>query len=700
MIERIRQVGVRVIGAATTSGRFGLRFAATAVLLLGAFGYVAYLQYTGVTDSIEFNARERVGVRYIAHAKNVLRAVQEHRIVQAAVLAGYPQYTERLQASVEAVDSALARMEATDQADGALLRTTARWNEIKSAWTVVRTSGAGLAESEKAHRALASLIVDWILNHAGNYSNLILDPDLDSYWLMDAYVSKLPGIAQQVSDLTVQGLQRRAGVARDALLEMAGTHASLSKLASDLIAVNMKTAFRETRDGGLEAALGDGATRLRSRVSRFTDRLRGVVLAAEAAPEAVSVDDSLEVLKLTYDFYDRVGPRLDALVSARVARYQGRRTTGLLSGVVAAAVIAFMLASLARAYRSATGALAEAQRLRDQLQCDQDELQSNIMELLQAVSEASDGDLTVRARVTAGALGNVADAFNNLMGSLATLVREIQGQLMQTTSVVQQIRSASQRMAEGATAQVQQVAAANGLVEQMTGQIGNVSSIAESAADAAKRAKDSAEQGSEAVQNVVTGMQALRQNVQAGAKKMKNLGDRSMEITSIVSTIQRISEQTNMLALNAAIEAARAGEHGRGFTVVADEVRKLAERTAAATAEIDQKVKAIHQETTETVQAIEQQTQVVEEEASVVGTAGQSLDRILSVSNRSFDLVAGIRGVTSEQVLGTRQVVATMEQISRIASETQDGAAATLSTIEQLFARSEHLAAAVRQFRL
>src|SRR5690242_21649462 len=74
---------------------------------------------------------------------------------------------------------------------------------------------------------------------------------------------------------------------------------------------------------------------------------------------------------------------------------------------------------------------------------------------------------------------------------------------------------------------------------------------------------------------------------QSGAKKMKNLGDRSMEITSIVGTISRISEQTNMLALNAAIEGARAGEHGRGFRVVAEEVRKLAERASSATKDIE-----------------------------------------------------------------------------------------------------------------
>jgi twitching motility protein PilJ len=238
------------------------------------------------------------------------------------------------------------------------------------------------------------------------------------------------------------------------------------------------------------------------------------------------------------------------------------------------------------------------------------------------------------------------------------------------------------------------------LVQRINADIQRVSQNARNAAQAAKRTEDSAIEGAEGVQNVIQGMSSLRANVQAGAKKMKNLGDRSMQITGIVSTINRISEQTNMLALNAAIEAARAGEQGRGFSIVAEEVRKLAERTASATQEIDKLVKAIHSETTETVQAIEQQTQFVEQESALVGKAGESLSKIRQVSTESAGLVSDISAVALEQVKGTDVVVKAMDEISNIAQATQNGAQGTTAIVNQLSALSRQLNDSIGRFKL
>ena len=167
-------------------------------------------------------------------------------------------------------------------------------------------------------------------------------------------------------------------------------------------------------------------------------------------------------------------------------------------------------------------------------------------------------------------------------------------------------------MQAGATQQDQEITNTLGAVEELTVSMKQVSNNAEASAEAARRALDAAEQGNRAVRDTLEGMQRIRSSVQATAKKIKSLGDRSLEICEIINVINDITEQTNLLALNAAIEAARAGEAGRGFAVVADEVRKLAEHSRTATKDIAALIKAIQAETNEAVVVMEEGTREVE----------------------------------------------------------------------------------------
>lgn len=677
-----------------------VRFARSFLLLLLLLPdfYVAYLLVQQTTKDVEFSAKESDGVAYITPARAFLADVQQLRV--ASALPDFHGSAEQARLISEG-DRLALEVDKVQEAYGAELRTTDAWKKAKELWTSAKAgmlAGPG-APGEDLSKLTGLLATEIIINTAGNNSNLILDPDLDSYWLMDAFVFKLPALGELAAAVGADGIRMASDGKMEIAerMQLAATSGLITTTASDLINIDLKNALddNENRKGA--------SNDLRKVIEKpFTDTVREIeaftalVHARMLLPDAPDIDRrqlaaaAKQVIESIHDLQKVVGPELDRLCLDRVDRYEHTRLVGIITFFIAALLISYVFNGFTSSVRERQEVIIEENR----------QLQGDILGLLQVVSSAADGDLTVRAKVGDGTLGNVADAFNQMMESWQQLVAAIITQLDRTGKAVAELRASAGTMAGGASRQAQEVFAATTSVQRMSDEIHRVSGTAESAAAAALRTQESAQQGSDSVQNVVIGMESLRALVQAGAKKIKTLGDRSMEINSIVGTITKISEQTNMLALNAAIEAARAGEQGRGFSVVADEVRKLAERTATATQEIEKLVRNIQVETTESVEAIERQTHVVEEEGKAVSQAGNALTRIQDMSSQSSSLVTDIAGTARDQVQGAQLVVGTMQRISSIAKDTEATAQGSLSIAQELGELSEELRTSMGRFKV
>jgi methyl-accepting chemotaxis protein len=330
----------------------------------------------------------------------------------------------------------------------------------------------------------------------------------------------------------------------------------------------------------------------------------------------------------------------------------------------------------------------------------QENLQKSVTEFLTIVSQIARGDLSLRGKVTNDALGNVVDSVNYMLDNFTKVLERVRKAAIDVSSSANEILVSSEQMAAGATQQDQEITNTSSAVEELTVSMKQVSNNAEASAEAARRALDAAEQGNRAVRDTLEGMQRIRASVQATAKKIKSLGDRSLEISEIINVINDITEQTNLLALNAAIEAARAGEAGRGFAVVADEVRKLAEHSRTATKDIAALIKAIQAETNEAVVVMEEGTREVEVGARLADQAGRALDAISSVVRQSAELVQEISLASKQQVRGTEGVANAMQIISNITRQTSQGARQTARTVEQMVKLSEQLNEALSQFRV
>ncbi len=333
-------------------------------------------------------------------------------------------------------------------------------------------------------------------------------------------------------------------------------------------------------------------------------------------------------------------------------------------------------------------------------QAAQESLQRSVTEFLTIVSQIARGDLTLRGKVTNDALGNVVDSVNYMLDNFSKVLERVRKAAIDVQTNANDILISSEQMASGANQQDQEITNTSSAVEELTVSMKQVSNNAEASAEAARRALDAAEQGNRAVRDTLEGMQRIRASVQATAKKIKSLGDRSLEISEIVNVINDITEQTNLLALNAAIEAARAGEAGRGFAVVADEVRKLAEHSRNATKDISALIKSIQAETNEAVVVMEEGTKEVEVGARLADQAGKALEAISSVVRQSAELVQEISLASKQQVRGTEGVANAMQIISSITRQTSQGTRGTARTVETMVKLSEQLNEALSQFKI
>ena len=342
----------------------------------------------------------------------------------------------------------------------------------------------------------------------------------------------------------------------------------------------------------------------------------------------------------------------------------------------------------------------EAEALSEERRQRQETLQMELLGLLDDVEGAARGDLTVRADVSAGEIGTVADFFNAIIESLRQIVTQVKTSAVQVNTSLGDNEVAMQALAEDALRQADRTTKTLDSVETMTMAITQAADRAQQAAVVAREASQTAETGGVAMDLTVQNILDLRTTVGETAKKVKRLGESSQQISKVVSLINQIATQTNLLAINAGIEAARAGEEGQGFAAVAEEVGELAARSAAATQDIERIVDSIQRETADVVDAIESSTSQVVEGTRRVDEAKQSLARMVEVSQQIDALVQTISAATVSQVETAADVSTLMQEISLVSERTSTSSRNVSDALQQTVAVAKELELSMAAFKV
>ncbi|WP_034632174.1 methyl-accepting chemotaxis protein [Maridesulfovibrio bastinii] len=236
-------------------------------------------------------------------------------------------------------------------------------------------------------------------------------------------------------------------------------------------------------------------------------------------------------------------------------------------------------------------------------------------------------------------------------------------------------------------------------VEQMNCTILEVARKASDTANLSSEARKTAIDGESVVSEIVDRISRLENQAGNLYKNMLKLNDEAESIENIMNVITDIADQTNLLALNAAIEAARAGEAGRGFAVVADEVRKLAEKTMDATGQVENNIKIIQQSTKANAAETEATVKDVSEAVVVAEKAGESLKKIVEISNRTSDEISSIAAASEEQSAASEEIASSSSQISTAAEQTNEAMAESAFAIRELSKLASELRQLIRNLR-
>ncbi|HYD68133.1 methyl-accepting chemotaxis protein [Azospirillum sp.] len=598
---------------------------------------IAFLLYSLIAEkniAIDFARKEVAGSLYIAPLREAQFALHRYRSGP-----GDTGAKAALEAAVGKV--AAAQAELGDGMDSAGL-----------ADAFLRPARAALRAGDPAAANAASLeavtALRALLARIGDQSNLILDPDLDSYYAMDLVVVKLTDVVDRIAalaDLAV-GIAGKGGLDVDGRTEFLIQKGGFES-AVEGIAASVASGYRGNADGTLKANMDRDVRAADAALKAFGSGLvaaviekegRGVDPAALRRLEAAALD-SVRTL------WGTSARELERLLDVRIGGFLGKLWTMLAVTAVLFVVIfgAGGLMVVTMVTRPVASMTAVMRRLADgdlSVEVPHASRGDEIGAMAAAIAVFKTHALEVQ-RLTAESEALKARAEEEKRAHMLALADGFESKV---TAATTSIRSNAEQIVTTAARMGNRVGQSGSNSLDATEASQRTAANVQHLNEATRRLSDSVAEVSRQVAH--SSAIAHRAAEQAGATNNRVIGlaQAAETIGAVVQLITTIAEQTNLLALNATIEAARAGEAGRGFAVVATEVKNLAGQTAKATEEIAAQVAGIQGATGDMVDAISSITRIIEEISTVAQTVSGAID---------------------QQGAATREITEVVEQVSQ-----------------------------------
>jgi methyl-accepting chemotaxis protein len=656
--------------------RYPKKFAVLGVVALIAIVILQALLYRELSGVIAPTREEIAGLQSLKPMNRMVQAMQQHRGLSSGVLNGNESLKPQRAEKEKAVDAELA---ATVALMPAAIAKSERWQAIEADWAKLRGEGLSMAPADnlKLHSGMIAKALI-AMTDVADQTSLTLDPDIDSYYMMDSIVLKMPIVLEPLGVLRARGtgalarkeLNEDQKLALGILLDRIGSTQSQQKQSLEKVM---------TYAPGTKAILGEAPQRFEENVAALVKLVRSDILAgnfqtdsAEYFKQATAVIDQGYTV-----MFKTLIPTMEALLTERLNSH----TRALQLTLTLTIGVALLFAWLAMgAYLS---------------------MSLGVSALGAGAERLAGGDLTGRVECPShDELADVAEHFNHMAQSMHGLLRKVRTTADELGRAAGVVSASAATVADSSEQQSDAASSMAASIEQLTVGINEISDHTAGAQQVSGEAMELSAEGGRTVEQTVSEMQKIADSVNRSAAVIGKLGEQSDRISAIVATIKEIADQTNLLALNAAIEAARAGEQGRGFAVVADEVRKLAERTTQSTQEISSMIGAIQTGTSEAVRTMQEGVQRVGEGVVLSQRAGESISRMRQGTLKVQENVSEIANGLKEEAAASDEIAKNVERIAQMIEQNSHAVGDTAKATRDLERLATELQAEVSRFKV
>ncbi len=642
-----------------------------------------YFYVSTINANILFGSLEEKGNKYQRPLEQLLNDLGRHQLLTMRQKDGQMGLEAQLQSTSNAIDKAFVTLESVDRLVGTDLQFTdaglggkrnrqhATVAKVKAKWEELR-KGLGKLAADESDRQHAAVVADVrvMITHAGDTSNLILDPDLDSYYLMDCTLLALPTTQDRLTSIIANGYRtlKEEKLTTEQRIQLAVDASLLRQSDLDRVVASTNTALAEDENfyGVSDTLKVNVEPLLRKYETETNEFLKLLEAASQSETKATTPDElvtaGMRAREASFVLWDATVLELDRLLAIRLTKYEMDRTWALSLTAAALAVSLLMVFFVARSvtvpiHRCMAGMQALAGR-----------------------------DLTTHLPASwNGEMGRMAASVNQAVSGVREAIDGMRTNAGVLTHASEDMTAASHVMSANAEETATQSNVVAAAAEQVSR---SVQTVATSSEEMSTSVREVARQAHQAARVATDGVQMA--NI-ANASIVK-LGEGSKNIGNVVKVITSIAEQTNLLALNATIEAARAGEVGKGFAVVANEVKELAKQTSQATDEISQRIETIQNDITATVKTIDEVSGVIKQISSIqTAIAGAVEQQTVTTQEIGRNLTEAARG--------TSEIARNIAGVAEAARNTSEGAHKTERTSNDLARAAKQLSELVAHFK-